>query len=141
MQKQITMQDLLSNKFKYRSGSTTIGNIDKHTKEWINEQLMDIFKHYGMDWEFFYNWLDDKSLRKEYRESFEKMVKYLLSPSKIDSTLKKFFYLEVGRWDSVVRWKLNDKESKKFLLKFMESKAVSDKIKEEYQAYLEYDDD
>ena len=139
MQKSITMKDLLSNKFKYETGSGTIGNIEKHTKEWITDRLMDTFKQNGIDWEFYLNWLDDKSFRKEYKDSFEKMVKHLISPSKIDSTLKKFFYLEETRWDSIVKWKLSYPESQKFAKKFIQSNAVSDRIRKEYTEYSEYD--
>lgn len=119
------MENLIDKKFDFVVGSTTYNQL--WNEEDFNEQIIRAIQHTMFDWDFYYNWTDNK---KEYLEIFDKKN---LAPmiESVDNTLEHWFEFDGKK----LRFKTENVDIDKW---FMETN-MPDELRKEYIDYrLEY---
>lgn len=135
---ELTFKDLLSKRYKYVIGSGYDGVPSDNPKDVIISRIENTITHYLFDWDFYYNWINDDSDKKLYKELFKKMV---LSPmmKNIDKTLSTYFEIYSDKYDDYVAWKdrkYPSAKSRKFIDTFFQkTKQITPSLKKDYYNY------
>ncbi len=140
LKENIEFKDLLGKTYKYAYGSGYEKNIEPNTYEWIKGRLKEMMRFYLFDFEFYHNWLQDDSLKKEYWRGFDKFTENMVIDDELgeldSNILSKFFILDKDKGE--VRWRLNDKVSKSKKVQIIKGRIFSNELKDEYKKFVRH---
>lgn len=129
----IKLKDLIGKKYDYQVGSGTVSSLEPN-EDFVLKQIMLAINHYMFDWDFYYNWIDEDE-KKEYFKTFqEEILKPLILD--VDNTLSKYFKLESGFSQKVLKWVPSNKKNREIIDDFfINNKNISKDLKKDYFRY------